>query len=76
LPVPLPLITDMPRSRALRLWRRRAVSFADKSDPVSVDDEERIWDGSPPDPSIKVPFLISSRVAVAMTTASLKDGRS
>jgi hypothetical protein len=31
--------------------------------------------GSPPDPSIKVPFLISSRVALAMTTASLKNGR-
>ena len=31
---------------------------------------------SPPDPSIKVPFLISSRVALTMTTASLEDGRS
>ena len=32
--------------------------------------------GPPPDPSINVPFLISSRVALAMTTASLKDGKS
>jgi hypothetical protein len=31
--------------------------------------------GSPPDPSINVPCLISSRGALAMTTASLKDGK-
>src|SRR6201981_1490642 len=31
--------------------------------------------GSPPDPSIKVPVLTSSRMALAMTTASLKVGK-
>src|ERR1700719_412263 len=31
--------------------------------------------GSPPDPSINVPFLISSRMALAIATASLKVGK-
>jgi len=57
---------DDPVVWGLRL--RRALDFPDKGDPVSLDDKEAVRD-RPPDPSINVPFLISSRVASAMTTA-------